>query len=107
MSEVESDKCITQLLGTWSATNGQTCVTTKECLQVENQPHKKGYALTHQFLYFLSGIKYGLFVPKFLTTIPPLAPGLIIIKSARENSSALESRVQTSNNVTLQVFLAF
>lgn len=61
INERESDKCITQLFGTWPGPNkGHSCVVTEDCKQKESSSHKKGYALTHQYLYFLAGIKFGL-----------------------------------------------
>lgn len=55
------DKCFTQLLGTSPESNGKSCFVTKECIQMMIRSHTMGYALTHQFLYFLIGVKNGLY----------------------------------------------
>ena len=54
-----SDNCITKLLGTSPKAHGRSCIITKECLQYATQPNRKGYHLTHQFIYFLFGINNG------------------------------------------------
>ena len=54
-----SDDCITKLLGTSPKAHGRSCIITKECLQYATQPNRKGYHLTHQFIYFLFGINNG------------------------------------------------